>query len=609
MPHVLTAEAAVKKIPKGCRIFLGSGAAHPLAISDAMAEHYAHFSDNELIHLMTLGHAAFVGEKFRGHLRDNSFFIGDNVRTAVQSGEADYTPIFLSEIPGLFRSGSFPIAVAIIMVAPPDQHGMCSLGVSVDVVRAAVEAAELVIAQVNPQMPRTFGQALLPYGEIDYVVEADLPLPEIAPPVEDAVIAAIGKNVAKLIPDGAVVQMGIGGIPNAVLANLRDKNDLGIHTEMFSDGVIDLIRAGNITNATKKVLKGRTATSFCFGSRRLYDFVHENPLIEFYPSDFINDPFCIAQNDGMVAVNSALQIDLTGQVCADSIGYKFYSGIGGQVDFVRGAARSVGGKPIIALPSTAKGGAVSRIVGELSRGAGVVTSRGDIHYVVTEYGIASLHGKSIRQRATSLIHIAHPDFRDELLSFVKERHYVYIDQRCERETTRFSGFAEEQRAFGGHQMRVRSLKITDERRLQEFFYSHSEDTIRQRYFHLKTTMPREIAARLVQLDYDRNMALVVLEPGRYDDRIVAIARYAGAPGADTVELSFVVHEAYQRQGMGGYLCGRLVEYARRCGIRELLANCLASNLGMRAIFDRLQPQVSALTTTTEGDILRYRFTL
>lgn len=609
MPEIVTADVAIKKIPKGKRIFIGSGAAIPMLLTNALAENHTHFSDNELVHLLTLGEFNFFEERFRNHFRDNSLFIGANVREAVQKGDADYTPIFLSEIPRLFRSGSFPIAAALVNVSPPDKNGMCSLGVSIDIGRAAIESADLVIAQINPHMPRTFGQSMIPYKKFDYVVEGGAPLPELLPPEIDDVTKTIGKYIAKLISDGAVLQMGIGGIPNAVLANLGDRNDLGVHTEMFSDGIIDLMKSGNITNEKKKVLKGRTGTSFCFGTKDLYDYIHENPLIEFYPSDFMNDPFCIAQNDNMVAVNSAIQVDLTGQVCADSLGTKFYSGIGGQVDFIRGAARSNGGKPIIALPSTAKEGKISRIVGQLSSGAGVVTSRGDVHYIVTEYGIANLHGKTIRDRAIELIHIAHPDFRDELMEYVKTHRYVYFDQKYYKDMRGYPESLEEMVKFGREEFRLRPIKIKDERRLQDFFYSHKEETLIQRYLYLPKAMPHDMAQKLVDVDYNRNMALLIMEIGRFNDRIVAVGRYAGNPGGDSVEISFVVHEDFQRRGMGTYLCRKLFDYAKEKGIHEITAFCFLSNKGMRAVFDRLREQVGNSSIDIKEDVMYYSFKL
>ncbi|MCW3054445.1 MAG: Acetyl-CoA hydrolase/transferase, partial [Chthonomonadales bacterium] len=332
------------------------------------------------------------------------------------------------EIPALFRSGQLPLDVALIMVSPPDVHGYCSLGISVDVVKAAVEKADIVIAEVNRQMPRTLGDSFLHVSQIDSFVESDCPLVELLPPTQTAVTQRIGQHIADLIEDGSTLQMGIGAIPDAALACLTDKHDLGIHTEMFSDGLLPLVAAGVVTGHRKTLYPDKIVSSFCMGTRALYDFVDNNPAIEFHPSDIVNDPFIIAQNDKMVAINAAIEVDLTGQVCADSIGERFYSGIGGQVDFLRGAARSRGGKPIIALPSTAHmhdGTTVSRIVSNLKPGAGIVTSRGDVHYVVTEWGAAYLHGKSIRERTLSLIAIAHPDFRDALQAAAQERHLIH----------------------------------------------------------------------------------------------------------------------------------------------------------------------------------------
>lgn len=605
MSCVIDSSTAVRKISKGKRIFIGSGAAVPLALTDALAKNASHFSDNQIVHLLTLGSVNFLGEEFKNHFRDNSFFIGDNVRNAVQNGKADYTPIFLSEIPRLLKSGSFPIEAALVMVSPPDNNGMCSLGVSVDIVKSAVESANIVIAQVNRNMPRTFGQTMIPYKKFDYVVEADTQLPELPPPESDHIIETVGKNIARLISDGSVLQLGIGGIPNAVLSNLKDKNDLGVHTEMFSDGIIDLMKNGNITNTTKKVLNGRTATSFCFGTRALYDYVHDNPLVEFYPSDFMNDPFRISQNDNMVAVNSAIQIDLTGQVCADSLGPKFYSGIGGQVDFIRGTARSKGGKPIIAFSSTAKNGDVSRIVGQLSSGAGVVTSRGDVHFVVTEYGITNLFGKSIRQRSLELIQLAHPKFRDELMTYVKRHRYVYFDQKHYNETKGYPSHMEEVAAFSGQKFRVRPIKVTDEGKLQEFFYSHREETLYQRYLYLPKAMPHEIAQKLVAVDYNRNMALVILEAGEFSDRIIAVGRLAEKKPDGPVEISFVVHDDFQGRGMGKYLCRKLFDFSKEKEIQSVTAFCLLSNDRMRAIFEKL----GNFSTRISGDVIYYTFEL
>jgi acyl-CoA hydrolase len=390
-----------------------------------MVAHGTHLEGNEVVHLMTLGSAPYVQPGLEGRFRHTAFFIGANVRPAVQEGRADFMPVFLSEIPQLIESGRVHIGAALIQVSPPDRLGFVSLGVSVDIVRAAVDTADLVLAEVNPNMPRTLGDSFLHVDRIAQLVPVDVPLPELAPQPLDDVFREIGRNVASLIPDGATLQMGIGKIPDATLAALTDRRDLGVHTEMLSDGVMHLVAAGVITGRRKSFLPGKLVTSFVMGTRRLYEWVHDNPQIEMRPSGFTNDPVQIAKNDQMVAINSALAVDLTGQVAADTVRGKFFSGIGGQVDFIRGAARSRGGRPVIALPATAKDGTVSRIQATFEEGTGVVTSRGDIHYVVTEYGIADLWGRSIRQRVEALIGIAHPDFRAGLLAAARQRCYVF----------------------------------------------------------------------------------------------------------------------------------------------------------------------------------------
>jgi acetyl-CoA hydrolase len=359
-----------------------------------------------------------------GHLRVNTLFIGHNVRKAVQEGRADFTPVLLSEFPLLFKNGYLPLDVAIIHLSPPDEHGFCSFGVEVGLSKTAAESAKIIIAEVNEQMPRTLGDSFIHVSKLDYIVPVNYPLPEL--PMgggePDPVVEQIAKNIAELIPDGATMQLGIGAIPDAVLKHLYDRKDLGVHTELFSDGVIDLVEAGVLTNARKTLHPGKIVAGFILGTKRLYEWVHNNPLIEFHRTEYVNDPFNVAQNERMVAINSAIEVDLTGQVCADSIGTKLYSGVGGQLDFIYGASRSKGGVPIIALPSKAKN--FSRIVATLKPGAGVVTTRNHVHYIVTEYGVADLYGKTIRQRAQSLISIAHPDFRDELTRQARELHYI-----------------------------------------------------------------------------------------------------------------------------------------------------------------------------------------
>jgi 4-hydroxybutyrate CoA-transferase len=414
LPRLMDARQALQCVRSGHRIWIEPGCATPSPLVEALVERGGELHDVEVVHMMTLGAAPYTRPEFQGHFRHNGLFLGGNVREAVQQGRADYTPIFLSEIEGLFTSGAMPLDVVLLQTSPPDAHGFVSLGTSVDCTLTAARCACYVIAEVNDQMPRTLGDCFLHTSKLSAMVKTSRPLLELVPEPYTELQHHIARNVASLIPDGAVLQIGIGGIPEAVLHCLADHTDLGIHSEMCSDGVIPLIESGAINGDRKTLHRGKLVVGFVLGTRRLFDFIHENPLFEFRPIRYTNDPFIIAQNDNMVAINSALEVDLTGQICSDSIGSKPYSGVGGQVDFMRGAARSKGGKPIIALPSTAKNGTISRIVPTLTPGAGVVTSRADVHYVVTEFGVAYLHGKTVRQRAESLIAIAHPKFHEDL---------------------------------------------------------------------------------------------------------------------------------------------------------------------------------------------------
>ena len=411
-------------IKAGDRVMLNANCGEPQVLAAALADLAPNLRDVEVIQLLALGAADWVRQDLMDQLRLNAMFIGPAVRKAVNAGDADYTPVFLSEIPGLFKSGALPLDVAMAQVSPPDEHGFCSFGVSVDIVKPSTECARVVVAEVNRQMPRTLGDAFIHVTKLDYVVESDRPVLTLPRQEFTPVHQRIGRHIAELIDDGATLQLGIGAIPDAVLSQLHGKRHIGIHTEMFSDGVMELFEAGVITNERKTLHPGKMITSFVMGSRELYDFVDNNPVVEMHPSDYTNNPFIIAQNDNMVSINSAISVDLTGQVNADSIGTQFYSGIGGQVDFVRGAARSREGKSIIAFPSTARDGTVSRIVPMMEPGAGVVTSRGDVQYIATEYGVAYLHGKTIRQRTKALINIAHPQFREELEAFAKEHNYI-----------------------------------------------------------------------------------------------------------------------------------------------------------------------------------------
>lgn len=427
--RVVTADEAVRQIKSNQRVFLSGNCSVPHKLLEALVRYAPEVENVEICQALTVGPADYVKPEMEGHLRVNTMFISHNVRSAVQDGRADFTPVLLSEFTLLFKNRILPLDVALIHVSPPDEHGFCSLGIEVGLTKTPAESARIIIAEVNQKMPRTLGDTFIHVSRINYLVPVDYELPEMimSDSEPDPATERMAGFIAELIPDGATMQLGIGAIPDAVLKFLFDKRDLGIHTELFSDGVIGLVEAGVLTNARKKINPGKITSGFILGSRNLYKWVDDNPLIELHPSEYINDPFVIAQNDRQVAINSAIEVDLTGQVCADSIGPKLYSGVGGQLDFVYGASRSKDGVPIIALPSTAtlrNGQMISRITAMLKQGAGVVTTRNHVRYVVTEYGVADLYGKTIRQRAQSLIHIAHPEFRDQLMRGAHDLYYL-----------------------------------------------------------------------------------------------------------------------------------------------------------------------------------------
>ncbi|MCP4545132.1 MAG: GNAT family N-acetyltransferase [bacterium] len=585
---IYTPEKAVKEIRAGQRIFVGTGCAQPKTLVRALAARALELTDNEIVHMLALGDAPYAREELATSFRVNSFFIADNVRDLIGEGLGDYTPIFLSDIPRLFKSGQLPLDVALIQVTPPDDRGYCSFGVSVDIVKTAAENASLVIAQINPQMPRTLGDSLIDVNDIDLLVPADEPIFEFEPEAPTETTRQIGEYVAALVEDGSTLELGIGSIPHAVLENLADKRDLGIHTEMFTDGIIDMVEKGVITGKRKSMDKGKIVASFCLGTRRLYDYVDNNPLFSFKPTEYVNDPFIISQQHNMVAINVALEIDLTGQVCADSLGSRFFSGIGGQVDFNRGAARAHGGKAIIAMPSTAKGGTISRIKVCLTPGAGVVTTRGDVHYVVTEYGVAYLHGKSVQDRALALISIAHPDFREELLKEALELKYVRPDMASVEKRLAVGPQALKSTFVldDGTQVNFRPIHPTDEPRMKDLFYALSQETLYYRFMRDIKRVPSKEILDFVFVDHRDDVALVGCVPEAHGEEIVAIGRYYLDPTTNRAEVAFTVRDEWQQKGIGSFLLKKLMTIAKRNGISGFTAEVLKNNRVMQAVFHR-----------------------
>lgn len=601
---ITTAERAVAHIRPGQRVFIGTGCAQPQELTRALTARSRDLADTEIVHLLTRGDAPYAHKRLAANFKVNSFFISDNVREIIQEGLGDYSPIFLSDIPRLFKSGQLPLDAALIQVTPPDEQGLVSLGVSVDIVKSAAENARLVIAEVNPRMPRTLGDSFLHVYDLDWLVPVDTPLLELETVPQSDATQRIGAYVASLIDDGCTLELGIGKVPHAVLEHLQGKRELGIHTEMLSDPIVDLIEAGVITGSRKSRDRGKIVASFCMGTRKLYDYIHNNPAFCFHPTEYVNDPALIAQQHKMVAINVALEVDLTGQVCADSLGTRFYSGIGGQVDFNRGAARSERGKAVIALPSTAKGESVSRIVSRLSPGAGVVTTRGDVHYVVTEYGVAYLHGKSIQERAIALISIAHPEFRERLVHDAIEFKYLRPEMADVEGKIRVA--PQELRTThvldDGTQIALRPMHPTDEPRVKDLFYALSQQTIYYRFMsHLKRVPLRQIQ-NFVYVDHRNDVAIVATVQEAYGDHIIAIGRYYLDPATNRAEVAFVVRDDWQGKGLGTYLLRYLATIARRNGLAGFTAEILVENRAMQALMHKTPFQVRS---RVDGAVYHY----
>jgi len=587
-----TEKQVFSKIHPGNRIFIGTACAEPQYLIQALVNYVESnpkaFFDAEVFQVWTLGVAAYTKEKFKSNFRHNSFFIGDNTRDAVNAGLADYTPIFLSQVPDLFRRGIVPVDVALIQTSLPDRHGYVSLGVSVDIVAEAVERASLVIAQVNANMPRVQGDGFLHIGKIDYLIPYDEPVLEFNTAVDDEIAARIGDYVSRLVQDGDTIQVGYGSRLNSILRSLKGKKRLGVHTELMSDGIVELMKLGVIDNSKKKIDRGKTVATFCMGRKETYDYIHDNPAIEFRTIEYTNNPLVIAQHDNMVAINSALEIDLTGQATAESIGKTFYSGVGGQADFMRGAILARNGKTILTIQSTAQDGSVSRIVPFLSEGCGVTMIRGDIHYVVTEYGIAYLHGKNIRERAMELIAIAHPKFRPGLIEDAKKLNLIYKDQAFV--PGKRGEYPESMETYkttkSGLQLLFRPPKISDEQLVKDFFYSLSDQSLYRRFISSRKDMPHERLQEFVVIDYMQELVILATRVSGDSEQVVGIGQYGIGQDVHSAEVAFAVRDKEQKQGIGTELLNYLIFLGRRNGLLAFVAEVLYENRPMLTVFER-----------------------
>ncbi|NSW87150.1 MAG: GNAT family N-acetyltransferase [Syntrophobacteraceae bacterium] len=606
--RVGSAESILRSvISDGNRIFVGSACGEPQHLLRTMISLIPEYRDLELIQNLSIGEVPEDWNQLQEHCRFKTFFVGPRTREAVNQGAADYIPIYFSEIPRLFRDESmWKLDVALVQISPPDEHGFCSLGIAVDICKTAVESARLVVAQVNPRMPRSFGDSFIHVSQIRHFVEFEEPLLEFTFRERSAVAERIARYVSLLVDDGSTMQVGIGRITNSVLRFLDDKKDLGIHSEILTDSHLHLIRKGVITGRRKNIHHGKIITSSCMGSADLYDFVHDNPEVEFYPIDYVNNRRLISQNERMVAINSALEIDLSGQICADSIGHRVYSGIGGYVDFMHGASSANKGKTIIVLPSTTSDGRRSRIVSHLAHGAGVVSSRSTVRYIVTEFGIAYLHGKTIRERALSLINIAHPKFRQRLLAEAKQLHYVYDDQILPPiYEPLYPGQWETHQIFPGDvRIFFRPIKPTDERGVQEFFYSLPDQDIYYRFLSAMKVFPHRNTQGMCNIDYEHEMAIVGVIGEIGNEKIVGLGRYILDQKSNLAEVDFAVAAQWQKLGVGTFLLHYLCEIAKSKGISGFMAYVLASNRRMLSVFYKVGYQVH---TTLEDGVYEIAF--
>ena len=584
-------DQAFTSIHRGDRIFIGTGCGYPQHLVDLLVgytqAHPKAFFDAEVLHIWTLGVNPYLQDDVRRNFRLNSFFVSGPTRDSVNQGVADYTSIFLSQVPDLLTRGVIPIDVALVQTSMPDEHGYVSLGISVDIVRTAVDCARTVICQFNPAMPRTHGDSFLHMSDIDYAITHHEPLLEFLSKPSDEIADRIGAYVASLVEDGATIQVGYGRVPDAIVARLRDKKHLGVHTELLSDGIVSLMKAGVVDNTQKSIDRNKTVASFCMGSRETYEYLNDNPSVSFRAVDYTNSPAVISQIEKMTAINSALEIDLTGQATAESLDGAVYSGVGGQPDFMRGAILAPDGKSVLVIPSTAKDDTVSRIVPFLGEGAGITLTRSDVHYVVTEYGIAYLHGKNLRERAMELIRIAHPKFRPQLLRDAKSRHLIYADQAfVPGSRGEYPEHLETYRTTkSGLELQLRPVRISDEPLLKDFFYSLSDRSVYQRFISARKDMPHERLQDFVIIDYSSGMVILAIDGTDGIQTVAGVAQYGIEPDSHTAEVALVVRDDYQQQGIGTELLSYVTLLAKRKGLLGFRAEVLVENHTMMHLFE------------------------
>ena len=591
---VVSAEEAVSQIKSGSRVFIGTGCGEPQHLIKAMVNDTT-IQDVLVYQMLSSTLSRYIADKsFQRRFSLKLFFISASMRKAAFEGKIDYIPAYLSQIPKLFASQRIGLDVALVQVSPPDKFGYCSLGVSIDITRSGLENARLVIAQVNPLMPRTWGDSFVHVDEIDWLVPCEEPLVETVPAEKDNEIARrIGHFASLLVDDGATLQMGFGHLPYAIMQYLDSKKDLGLHTQLITDGLLPLFEKNVITNKKKTLLPGRVVASLCMGTKKLYDYVDNNPAFYFRSSEYVNDPTVIARNDNLVSISSALEVDLTGQICSDSMGYLFYSGIGDQVDFLRGSSMSEGGFSIVALPSTAQNGSISRIVSHLSEGAGVATTRGDVNFVITEYGIAELQGKSIYQRVVELAQIAHPKFREQLINVAKKRHYIFGDQLppSTEDLLFLEGYKSTFKLKDGKTAEFRPLLPSDEIAYRNFFYSLQEKTIYMRFFYRMRSFSHEVVQKQwASVDYRKNMSIIGLVQKGGHKEIIAIGTYA-YDREQMAEIAFVVREDYQSMGIASYLLAVLEQIAKENNYLHFQASVLRENSAMIQVFKKRYPDL------------------